>query len=151
MPVSVSNGTHLKRSVSHFIPWCRCFLTPGLHFPPVRHKVTPDFPPYVLDDMKVIMLNCYSVGVGKPRLSVVVIFSITTIVGTFLSRRLWDINFVLGAVDFFLTALCIHVIILHIRIAFRAYPKTWFRYRLRLLNQRFSDRLLEEVIWQITR
>jgi len=24
----------------------------------------------------------------------------------------------------------------------RAYPKTWFRYRLRPLNRRFSDRLL---------
>ena len=36
-------------------------------------------------------------------LSVVVIFSITTIVGTFLSRRLWDINFMLGPVNSHLT------------------------------------------------
>ncbi len=35
-------------------------------------------------------------GAEKSRLSVVVTFSITTIVGTFLSRRLWDINSMLG-------------------------------------------------------
>ena len=51
------------------------------------------------------MMECFILpnGTGKSRLSVVVIFSTTTIVGTFLSRRLWDINFMLGAGGYNLT------------------------------------------------